>query len=146
MPYLVGIVLALAVAAFARAVGFDRDRAFYPTVLIVIASYYVLFAATDGSAQTLLAESLIMAGFVSAAVMGFRTTHWLVVAGLSAHAVLDALHGRVIENAGVPPWWPAFCLAYDASAAGCLAWFSQASTTFTTVRSARHADRSRTQP
>lgn len=37
MPYVVGIVLSLGVALFARRVGFDRDRAFYPTVLIVIA-------------------------------------------------------------------------------------------------------------
>jgi hypothetical protein len=43
MPYLVWIVLSLGVALFARRVGLDRDRAFYPTVLIVIASYYVLF-------------------------------------------------------------------------------------------------------
>jgi hypothetical protein len=42
MPYVVGIVLSLTVALFARRVGFDRDRAFYPTVLIVIASYYVV--------------------------------------------------------------------------------------------------------
>ena len=39
LPYVVGIVLSLAVALFARWVGFDRDRAFYPAVLIVIASY-----------------------------------------------------------------------------------------------------------
>src|SRR5262249_5375062 len=34
----------LAVAGFAVIIGFDRECAFYPTVLIVIASYYVLFA------------------------------------------------------------------------------------------------------
>ena len=39
MAYVVGIVLSLSVAVFARRVGFDRDRAFYPTVLIVIASH-----------------------------------------------------------------------------------------------------------
>ena len=61
MPYVVGIVLSLGVAVFARRVGFDRDRAFYPTVLIVIASYYVLFAAMSGSAQTVLLESIGMA-------------------------------------------------------------------------------------
>ena len=49
LPYVVGIVLSIGVALFARWVGFDRDRAFYPTVLIVIASYYVLFAAMIGS-------------------------------------------------------------------------------------------------
>jgi ABC-type Fe3+ transport system permease subunit len=54
MPYVVGIVLSLGVALFARRVGFDRDRAFYPTVLIVIASYYVLFAAI-GKGRPLIA-------------------------------------------------------------------------------------------
>jgi hypothetical protein len=39
--------------------GFDRDRALYPTVLIVIASYYVLFAAMSGSVQTVLLESIV---------------------------------------------------------------------------------------
>ena len=38
MEYLVGVVLGLVVGGFAAAGGFDRDRSFYPTVLIVIAS------------------------------------------------------------------------------------------------------------
>ena len=42
MEYAVGIDLALAISALATAVGFDRDRAFYPVVAIVIASYYSL--------------------------------------------------------------------------------------------------------
>jgi hypothetical protein len=57
MPHLIGIVLSVAVALFARCVGFDRDRAFYPTVMMVIASYYVLFAAMTGSVHTVLLES-----------------------------------------------------------------------------------------
>jgi hypothetical protein len=32
MPYVLGIVLSLGVALVAGRVGFDRDRAFYPTV------------------------------------------------------------------------------------------------------------------
>jgi len=36
---LVGALLAVAVGLMATAVGLDRDRAFYPTVTIVIASY-----------------------------------------------------------------------------------------------------------
>ena len=47
MPFVIGIVLALGVAALARFAGLDRDRAFYPTVLIVVASYSVLFAASS---------------------------------------------------------------------------------------------------
>ena len=45
MEYLIGAVLAAVVFAFARLVGFDRDRVFYPTLLIVIATYYILFAS-----------------------------------------------------------------------------------------------------
>ena len=122
MPYVVGIVLSLTVALFARRVGFDRDRAFYPTVLIVIAAYYVLFAAMSESVQTLLLESIVMAGFSTAAVVGFKSSAWVVVGGLAGHGVFDALHGNILENSGVPTWWPAFCLAYDLGAAGGLAW------------------------
>jgi hypothetical protein len=82
MPYVVGIVLSLSVALFARRAGFDRDRAFYPAVLIVIASYYVLFAAMSESVQTLLLESMMMIGFSIAAVVGFKSSAWIVVGGL----------------------------------------------------------------
>ena len=122
MPYIIGIVLSVAVAQFARRVGFDRDRAFYPTVLIVIASYYVLFAAMSESVHTVLLESIVMIGFLIAAVVGFNSSLWIVVAALAGHGVLDAFHGRVVENSGVPSWWPAFCLAYDLGAASSLAW------------------------
>jgi hypothetical protein len=122
MPYVVGIVLSLGVALFARRVGFDRDRAFYPTVLIVIASYYVLFAAMSASVQTVLLESMVMTCFSIVAVVGFKSNGWIVVGGLAGHGVFDALHANILENSGVPVWWPAFCLAYDLGAAGGLAW------------------------
>jgi len=130
MPFVIGIVLALVVALFARAVGLDRDRAFYPTVLIVVASYYVLFAVMSGSTHALLPELVVMAGFVIAAVIGFKSSPWIVVVALIAHGVQDAFHGRLIDNPGVPMWWPAWCLAYDVAAGACLAWFSLLSTKF----------------
>jgi hypothetical protein len=49
MEYLTGLILSLAVAISAAIIGFDRERAFYPIVLIVIASYYVLFAVMGAS-------------------------------------------------------------------------------------------------
>ena len=122
MPYVVGIVLSLSVALFARRVGFDRDRAFYPTVLIVIASYYVLFAAMSESLRTVRLELMVMTVFLIAAVVGFKSSLWIVVGGLAGHGILDALHGNILENSGVPVWWPAFCLAFDLGAAGGLAW------------------------
>ena len=128
MPLLIGILLSLGVAVFARRTGLDRDRAFYPTVLIVIALYYVLFAVMSGSTRALLIESIVMMGFAAAAVAGFKSSQWIVVAALFAHGVMDMFHGRVIENTGVPAWWPAFCSAYDVGAAACLAWYSKVST------------------
>ena len=125
MPYVVGIVLSLCVAVFARSAGFDRDRAFYPTVVIVVATYYVLFAAMGGSAQTLLSESVVATAFVIAAVLGFKRSVWIVVVALAGHGVFDAFHGSVIQNPGVPAWWPAFCGAYDVGAAAWLAWLSR---------------------
>lgn len=125
MGYVIGVALALLVSVFARLAGFDRERAFYPVVLVVIASYYVLFAVMGGSKHALLVEVLVMTAFVVAAVVGFKFNLWLVVGALAAHGVLDFFHGRVVTNPGVPPWWPAFCLAYDVTAAGFLAWLSR---------------------
>jgi hypothetical protein len=120
-PFLVGILLALAVGAFATLVGFDRERSFYPTVLMVVGSYYVLFAAEGSTPPILAVEAVGMALFVAAAVLGFRGSPWIVVAGLFAHGMFDAVHGHVVANAGTPAWWPAFCGAYDVTAAAYLA-------------------------
>jgi len=122
VPLLVGASLALAVGLLASGVGLDRERGFYPTVTIVIASYYALFAVMGASTQTLVLESLVATAFLSAAVLGFRSSLWLVVGALAAHGILDLIHGRVISNPGVPSWWPHFCLTYDVAAAGYLAW------------------------
>ena len=122
LPYVVGILLSLVVAVFARYSGFDRDRAFYATAVVVVASYYVLFAVMGGSVHALIVESMVMTAFVAAAVLGFRSSTWIVVAALAGHGVLDGFHGLVIDNAGVPPYWPAFCASYDVGAAGWLAW------------------------
>jgi hypothetical protein len=94
----------------------DRDRAFYPTLLIVIASYYVLFAVMAGSAHALVVESIAMTAFAFAAVAGFKLNLWLVVGALAGHGVFDSVHSHLVTNPGVPTWWPTFCLAFDVSA------------------------------
>jgi len=122
MGLVVGVVLALFVSVCARLAGFDRDRAFYPTLLVVIALYYVLFAVMGGSVHALLVEAMVMTGFSFVAVVGFKRNLWLVVGALAGHGVFDLVHGSLMTNPGVPAWWPLFCLAYDVTAAGCLAW------------------------
>lgn len=111
----------MAVGGLATVVGLDRDRAFYPTVLIVIALYYPLFAVIGGSHPALVVESGVATAFIVLAIVGFRYSLWLTVAALASHGILDVVHGQVIANPGVPVWWPAFCLTYDVAAAAYLA-------------------------
>jgi len=125
MPYAIGIALSGCVAVFARVAGLDRDRAFYPTVTIVVASYYVLFAVMSGSIPTILAESIGMTLFVAAAVLGFKSHLWIVAVALAGHGVFDAVHGSLLYNSGMPVWWPAWCGSYDVGAAAGLAWLLQ---------------------
>jgi hypothetical protein len=121
MECLIGLVLSLAVAGLASSVGFDRDRVYYPVLLIVIATYYVLFASMGASGRVVILESTVAAGFLLIAVIGFKSNLWVVVAALVGHGVFDFVHQRFIENPGVHRWWPGFCLAFDAMAGGFLA-------------------------
>ena len=111
--YLIGVILTLAVAVFSFVVGFDRDRAFYSTVLIVIASSYALFAVMGASTRALVIESIVAGVFVLFAVLGFKGNYWLVVAVLIGHGVFDFVRYFFMDNPGVPKWWPGFCLASD---------------------------------
>jgi len=121
MEYLIGLVLALAVLGGATAVGFDRERVFYPAVTITVAGYYVLFAAMAASGPVLTAEIIAAGIFVLTAVIGFRTSLWLVAAALAGHGVFDFVHHHFIENPGVPVWWPGFCMTFDVVAGAYLA-------------------------
>jgi hypothetical protein len=118
---LVGVLLAFAVGLFATVVRLDRDRAFYPTVMIVIALLYSLFAVMGGSMRALVLESVVGAVFIAAAVFGFKSSLGVVALALAAHGVFDLVHGWVISNPGVPAFWPGFCSAYDVTAGAYLA-------------------------
>ena len=121
MEYVVGIALALGAGLITTIAGLDRDRALYPAVMIVVASYYDLFAVIGDSAA-LGGELSVSAAFLFVAILGFRTTLWLVVAALVGHGVFDLFHARLIADAGVPLWWPMFCMSYDVVAGAYLAW------------------------
>lgn len=125
MALTIGLVLAIAVGVFARSSRLDRDRAFYPTVTIVVAAYYVLFAAMGASIREVILESLAGSVFVILAVYGFRSSLWVVAAALAAHGIFDFAHHLILTNPGVPVWWPRFCFAYDVAAAGYLSWLLQ---------------------
>lgn len=113
MEYLIGLILSGAVVGFAAAIGLDRERAFYSTALIVIAAYYVLFAVMGASPRTLLIEIVVASGFLLFAVLGFKRSLWFAAAAIIGHGVFDFVHHWLIQNPGVPSWWPGFCMTFD---------------------------------
>ena len=122
MEYVIGVVLAVVTCVFlGMLVGFDRERVFYPMMLPPIATYYVLFAAMGSSTSALTIESLVASIFLMAMVVGFKRNLWLIAAALVGHGVFDFFHHMVIQNPGVPVWWPGFCMSFDVLAGGFLA-------------------------
>ena len=119
--FAIGVVLALAVGVFLTVLGMDRDRSLYPAIMLVIAFLYSLFAVMGGSSDALLADGALGVLFAALAVVGFMRSLWLVVAALALHGAFDFVHAFFIHNAGVPDFWPAFCSAYDFTAAAYLA-------------------------
>lgn len=121
MPYVIGAVLALVLTGIPAFSGIGRGRNFYPIMLIVVASYYVLFAAVSASLPTLLAECVLAVAFTAIALLGFNSSLWLVAIALACHGLMDSVHHLFIRNTGVPVWWPGFCLAFDVVAGAVLA-------------------------
>lgn len=113
IPVLVGVLTAVAIAVFAKSTRFDQDRSFYPTVLIVIASYYVLFAVMGGSPHALVWELVVAVAFSAVAIVGGLYLPLLVGVGIVAHGLFDLVYFTMMENAGVPDWWPGFCGSLD---------------------------------
>lgn len=116
MALIVGAVLAATVGLFAHVVGYDSDRAFYATVLTVVGLLYVLFAVMAGG-RGLLLEIAFFAVFAALAAIGFRSTMWIVAAGLALHGAFDFVRYSFLAAPGAPVWWPAFCGSYDVVAA-----------------------------
>lgn len=111
IPIVAGVVLAVVLALSARLTRFDLDRSFYPTILIVIATYYVVFAFMSGEA--IWAEIVAASVFAAFALAGVYFLPVLVGLGIVLHGAFDFIHPRIIDNGGVPSWWAAFCGSVD---------------------------------
>jgi len=122
LEYAVGIILGIAVGIFSTVVGLDRDRALYPAILVVIASYYGLYAVLGGSNTAIVLETLVGLLFVAVAAVGFRVDLWIVAAGTVGHGIFDVFHHLIIENPGLPTWWPMFCMSIDITLGVYMAW------------------------
>ena len=113
IAFIIGAALAVALSIFGKLTGYEKDRSFFSTLLIVIASYYLLFAVLDGSVSTILIEIAVAAFFYLLAVWGGFRFPVIVGAGIALHGLFDFMYGYLYVNNGVPVWWPAFCAGID---------------------------------
>jgi hypothetical protein len=120
MNYFIGTLLAILVCGAALLLRLDRDRRFYPAMMIVIALLYLLFAIVGKDPDALLIEAAIATVFVAVTILGFTVTPWLIVVALAAHGTYDLTHHFFFQNRGVPGWYPGFCMTYDVVAAAIL--------------------------
>ena len=51
--------------------------------------------------------------FAAVAVFGALHVPLVVGIGIVAHGLFDLIHHAIIQNPGVPSWWPGFCMSVD---------------------------------
>ncbi len=56
---------------------------------------------------------MIAFAFFVVAVFGALRFPLLVGIGIVAHGLFDLVHPVIIQNPGVPAWWPTFCMSLD---------------------------------
>ncbi len=126
MDYLGGAVAAACVCAFGTLVGYDRDRAYYPMVLALLTMVSTAVAAADTSLGSVARDLGVFAAFLAVAVLGYRTSLWLVIAGFLAHAAIATARASALIDVGGPAWWTASSFSFDLVVGVYLGWKLQA--------------------
>jgi hypothetical protein len=108
---LIGLALSIVIIIFAKVTRFERDRSFFCTILIVIASYYVLFAVI--AERSIIRELIVASAFVSIAILGSYKSLTIIGFGIVAHGIYDIFYMLYIKEIIAPIWWPSFCAALD---------------------------------
>ena len=113
MEILIGIISGLVIILAGKFTEFELSRRFYPAILIVIGLLYILFGIIDGRFEIIIFECLFAAVFIGIAFVGFKKSLLIAAVGIFLHGVFDGLHNFMIENSGVPSFYPQFCLTVD---------------------------------
>jgi hypothetical protein len=112
VPLLAGVGLGGATVALMVLGGVLNQRGTWATTMVAIASFYVVFAIQSGDTLEIIVHTGLAAGFAALAIIGARTSSWILAAALLAHGIFDVFVGSVIANPA-PGWWGPFCLGVD---------------------------------
>lgn len=108
----IGAGVGILIFILAKFLKFSLDKSFYPTILIIISTYYFLFAIMAGQIGQTIEEIIGFFAFLIIAIIGYKKPIW-VAFGLALHGVFDIFHQKIIDNDGTPIWWPSFCYSID---------------------------------
>ena len=110
------------VCIFRKILAPKAEQIFYATFLIMVAAFYLAFAAYFGVATAWRLESAVVVAFVAISLLGLRLPFALIV-GYSLHGLWDLLHelqahgvyaafepGRLTA---IPLAYGVFCAAFD---------------------------------
>jgi len=122
LPFLIGIGLTIAVLGVNAAIGLHKERGVWPSLLIAIAAFYVVFAFEHSDHSGIGLQSVIALGFMALALIGYKSSLWLIVAGLVLHGIFDAVSLAYTANPA-PNWWGPFCIGVDGLLALMLCWW-----------------------
>src|SRR6516165_2099415 len=100
----------------------EREQIFYAMFLIMIAAFYLAFAAYFGAATAWRLETAVVVAFVAIGLLGARLPFALIV-GYSLHGLWDLLHELQAHGAysafepgqltAIPLAYGVFCAAFD---------------------------------
>ena len=103
------------------------EQIFYAMFLIMIASFYLAFAAYFGMATAWRLETAVVVAFAAIGLLGARLPFALIV-GYSVHGLWDLLHELQAHGAHsvfeqgrltvIPLAYGVFCLSFDLCVAG----------------------------
>lgn len=115
VPLTLGIIIAFIAIAMAKDLQLPPRT--FALSLLALPAVYMVFALSVGDMHAFGLELAYgLPYFVSGYVCftrGFKGSGILVVALWMGHAVYDIYHHVLVTNAGMPGWYPAFCLGFD---------------------------------
>ncbi|HXY52791.1 MAG TPA: hypothetical protein VEI01_25320 [Terriglobales bacterium] len=123
IPYaVIGLMAAAGTILIARRfLSSKAEQIFYAMFLILIALFYLAFAAYFGVATAWRREAAIVVGFIAAGLLGTRMPFALIV-GYSLHGLWDLLHELQAHGSpwfapgrltAIPLAYGVFCAAFD---------------------------------
>jgi uncharacterized protein DUF6010 len=120
-PAISGVLLALPTIAAHAALPGRLAPAGGALLLVSVASVYLGFAFADGSPKRIAIETVGVALYASAALIGLGGSVWVIPAALALHPAWDGMHHPRVHG-GAPIWFPTACAVFDLLVAAWIAW------------------------